>query len=195
MPAEEIEAKIRVPDPEAFRRRLADRGRTPRDTVFEVNRLFDDAGGSLRRSGSALRLREEFSAAAGGAAAPVRTLLTFKGPMVESRLKRRPETELAVEAAGPMIDILAGLGLAETFRYEKRRTRFAGGRCEVVLDELPHLGFFAEVEGPGEEAVLAELADLGLADVPLLRANYVRLLIDHLRGAGLDASRAVFEGG
>ncbi|MBL7139978.1 MAG: class IV adenylate cyclase [Planctomycetes bacterium] len=192
MPAEEIEAKIRVPDPEVFRRRLAGRGRTLRDTVFEVNRLFDDAGGSLRRSGSALRLREEFQP---GCAAPVRTLLTYKGPMARGPLKRRPEAEVALEAAGPMVDILAALGLAETFRYEKRRTHFDGGACEVVLDEVPHLGFFAEVEGPNEEVVLAELADLGLADEPLIPTNYVRLLIDHLKGAGRDTSRAVFDAG
>ena len=192
MPAEEIEAKIRVADPEAFRRRLIERGRTAGETVFEINRLFDDAAGSLRRAGAAVRLREEFREADGTL---VRTLLTYKGPKVKSRMKRRPEAELAIEAAGPMVEILAAVGLAETFRYEKRRTPFHGGGCEVVLDEVPHLGHFAEVEGPTEEAVLAELADLGLSGESIIRRGYVSLLIDHLEAAGLDPARAVFESG
>jgi len=192
MPPEEIEAKIRVADPEAFRRHLAALGRTPVGTVFEVNRLFDDADGSLRRSGLALRVREEFQS---GCDAPVRTLLTYKGPMAAGPLKRRPEAEVVLASAEAMVEILAGLGLAEMFRFEKRRTRFEGGRCEVVLDEVPHLGFFAEIEGPDEDTVRAELADLGLAGEPLIPTNYVRLLVDHLKAAGRDASRAVFEVG
>lgn len=192
MPADEIEAKIRVGDPEAFRRRLVDRGRTAGETVFEVNRLFDDADESLRRAGSAVRVREEFREADGS---PVRTLLTYKGPRAESRMKRRPEAELTVGAAAPLVEILQAMGFAETFRYEKRRTPFHGGACEVVLDELPHLGHFAEIEGESEDAVLAELADLDLAGAPLVRRGYVILLIAHLEEAGLDPARAVFEDG
>jgi len=192
MAAEEIEAKIRVAEASAFRRRLIESGRRAGETVFEVNRLFDDAAGSLRRSGAALRLREEFREADGST---VRTLLTYKGPRAESRMKRRPEAELAVEAAEPLVEILTAIGLSESFRYEKRRTPFLGGASEVVLDQVPHLGHFAEIEGPTEEAVLAEMADLGLADAPLIRTSYVHLLSEHLEASGLDPSRAVFEGG
>ncbi|MFO8014989.1 MAG: class IV adenylate cyclase [Phycisphaerae bacterium] len=192
MAADEIEAKFRVDDPEAFRVRLDERGLTAGETVFEVNRLFDDADGSLRQSGAALRLREEFRETDGTV---VRTLLTYKGPRVESRMKRRPEAELAVESAAPLVEIFGAIGLSETFRYEKRRTPFHGGACEVVLDEVPHLGHFAEIEGPSEEAVFEELEGLGLSDVPLIRTSYVHLLSEHLAAAGLDPRRAVFEGG
>jgi len=192
MAPDEIEAKFRVADPETFRRRLAERGRTAGETVFEVNCLFDDAAGSLRRSGAALRLREEFREADGSL---VRTLLTYKGPPVESRLKRRPEAELTVESAGPLVEIFAAVGLAESFRYEKRRTPFRGGASEVVLDEVPHLGHFAEIEGPTEEAVFAEMAEVGVADAPLIRTGYVHLLSEYLSASGLDPRRAVFEGG
>jgi len=189
--SEEIEAKIRVLDPDAFRRRMAARGRALGETVFEVNRLFDDAAGSLRARGSALRVREEFRPADG---ARLRTILTFKGPRkADSRVKRRPEFELQVEAAEPLVQILQALSLEEAFRYEKRRTAFHGGRCEVVLDDVPYLGWFAEVEGPTEEAVLGELADLGLTDEPIIRRGYVRLLTKHLASIGRDPMRAVFD--
>ena len=202
---EEIEAKIRIGDPEAFRRRMAARARSAGETVFEVNRLFDDAAASLRGRGSALRVREEFRLPD---RVRLRTILTFKGPPAAGPMKRRPEFELQVEAAEPLVAILEALGLSEAFRYEKRRTPFPpervltsdirartghGGACEVVLDEVPHLGWFVEVEGPDEEAVLAELADLGFADAPLIRASYIRLLREHLKLLGRDPTRAVFE--
>ena len=202
---EEIEAKVRIGDPEAFRRRMADRARSAGETVFEVNRLFDDPEGSLRGRRSALRVREAFRLPD---RVRLRTILTFKGPPAAGPVKRRPEFELQVEAAEPLVAILEALGLSETFRYEKRRTHFPpervltsdiraraghGGACEVVLDEVPHLGWFAEIEGPTEEAVLVELADLGLADAPLIRASYIRLLREHLESLGRDPTRAVFD--
>jgi adenylate cyclase class IV len=232
---EEIEAKIRVADPEAFWRRMAALGLTATGPVFEVNRLFDDARGSFQKSGSALRLREERPVAgasgvpatthagvplaacppvpteqntggqaasgtrvtgtsnsrpaAGGAG---RVRLTFKGPRRPGPLKRRPESEVEVAAAEPMAALLAALGLAEKFRYEKRRTTWRRGACEIVLDEVPYLGWFAEVEGPSEAAVLACLADLRLVDQPLVADSYVGLLAAALAARRADPSRAVF---
>jgi len=186
---EEIEAKVRVAGPEAFGRRLAARGLAAEGPVFEVNRLFDDAGGRLRHAGAALRVREEFRP---GQAAAFRVLLTYKGPRAESRVKRRPEFETVVADAAPLNEILRALGLSETFRYEKRRTTWHVGACEVVLDELPHLGWFVEIEGPAEDAVLALLADLGLGAEPVLKESYIDLLARHLAGLGRDPTRAVF---
>lgn len=186
---EEIEAKVKLSDPEAFRRRMAARGVAAEETVFEVNRLFDDAAGRLRAAKSALRVREERRAADG---TPLRTLLTFKGPQAPGPLKRRTEHELTVEAAAPLVAIFEALGLGESFRYEKRRTAWRVGGCEVVLDELPHLGWFVEVEGPTEEAVYACLAEVGLAGEPTIRQSYVGLLADWLKEHGRDPTRAAF---
>ena len=187
---EEIEAKVRIASPEALRRRMAARGLAEGEAILEVNRLFDDAARSLQRSGSALRLREEQRPAGG---AILRTILTYKGPRAKSRMKRRPEVELAVEAAASLVAILEALGFAETFYYEKHRTCWHVGECEVALDELPHLGWFVEVEGPTEETVLVILADLDLAAEPLVNQTYIELLSTHLADRGLGPSRAAFE--
>ena len=186
---EEIEAKVKIPDPAAFRRRMAERGSADAGAVLEINRLFDDAAGSLKKAGSALRLREERDPVDGRV---LRTRLTFKGPVVKSALKRRTEIELTVEAAAPLAEILDKLGLAVSFCYEKRRTTWHVGPCEVLLDEVPHLGWFAEVEGPTEEAVFAVLKEIGLGDQPTIRQSYVKLLSEHLASRGLDATRASF---
>jgi adenylate cyclase, class 2 len=187
--SDEIEAKVRIADPGAFRREMAARGQAAVGTVFEINRLFDTADGALRRSGSALRLREERLLEG---AAPARTLLTFKGPRQTSRVKRRSEFETSVGATEPLVAILQALGYSEAFRYEKRRTIWNVGDCEVVLDELPHLGWFVEVEGPTEEIVLSRLAGLGLGDLPLIKESYVGLLVECLTKGGVDPARAVF---
>ena len=189
--SEEIEAKVRIAESEAFRARMNARGAPDGETVLEINRLFDDAAGTLRQGGSALRLREERRPADGSI---LRTLLTFKGPRRQSQMKRRPEFETAVGSAEPMAAILGALGLAEVFYYEKRRTAWHVVDCEVVLDELPHLGWFVEVEGPSEESVLARLADLGLAGEPIIREAYIDLLSQHAaRSGGRPATHFGFE--
>ena len=187
--AEEIEAKVKIAGPDALRRRLADRGAVGGGTVLEVNRLFDDAQGSLRRAGAAVRVREERRPQDG---ATLRTILTYKGPRRASRFKRREEIQTAVAAADALVAILEAIGLVETFRFEKRRAAWRLGECEVVLDELPHLGWFAEVEGPTEEAVQRTLADLGLGGEPVIAETYMRLLADHLAARGMDRTKALF---
>ena len=192
---EEIEAKVHIsgaPGAKAFRRRMEASGAPCDGTVFEVNRLFDDAEGSLRRRGAAVRLREERSAAEGRT---IRAMLAYKGPLAESTLKRRPEIETQVDSADAVVAILEAVGLSETFRYEKRRTVWRTGECEVALDEVPHLGWFVEVEGPSEKAVRARLADLGLDEAETISKDYVHLLVGHLESLGRDPTRAVFEEG
>ena len=188
--SEEIEAKVRIADPEAFRRRMAERSENGGETVFEDNRLFDAPAEPLRRRGAALRVREEPPVVGGD---PFRATLTYKGPRAESDLKRREEIEIEVQAAGPLADIFEAMGLRETFRYQKRRSVWRVGECEIALDELPYLGWFVEIEGPTERAVRAGLEALGLADAELLSADYIHLLTERLKSLGLDPSRAVFE--
>ena len=186
---EEIEAKVRIESPEDFRRRVRACGGEPRGTVLEVNRLFDDAAGTLRRRGAALRLRRELDPEG---RRTVRATVTYKGPQAAGPLKRREELETAVESAETAAAILGAIGLVETFRFEKRRAAWRLGPCEVTLDELPRLGHFAEVEGPSARAIRKVLRDLGLADRPVIRQSYVALLEAHLKAVGLDPSRAVF---
>ena len=198
--SEEIEAKVRIADPEAFRRRMVERSESGGETVFEDNRLFDDPAGTLRRRGAALRVREERPVAGGE---PLRATLTYKGPRAESELKRREEIEIEVQAAPGFAEATPGapglaaifeaMGLRETFRYQKRRSVWRIGECEIALDELPHLGWFVEVEGPTERAVRAGLEDLGLADEPLVADDYIHLLTERLEQIGRDPTRAAFE--
>ncbi|MGH9862545.1 MAG: class IV adenylate cyclase, partial [Candidatus Acidiferrales bacterium] len=138
----ETEIKLEAPDLPAVRRRLREQGfRVRQRRRFEDNVLFDTAEKMLRRSGLLLRLRS-----AGG-----RHWLTFKGPAQESRrYKIRQEFESELSHPVAVRTVLASLGLAPGFRYQKFRTvyRARGARQggEVMLDETP-IGTFLELEG------------------------------------------------
>lgn len=163
----EIEAKFRLASREELEARLRDLGACPQAEEHESNVLFDDAKGTLRARGGALRIRTVDG----------RGLLTLKGQAVlRGGVKSRLELESAVESPERVGQILEELGYSPAFVYEKRRTtwRFPeGGRPVVVVDETP-LGLFAEIEG--EEAAVRETArQLGISEREFLAESYAAL--------------------
>jgi len=163
----ETEVKFRLEDRGAFEVRLAALGASRGPTEFEANVLLDDAAGTLRRRGVALRLRET-----GGS-----SILTFKGPReVDRGVRTRLELETPVGDAATTLALLGQLGFAPIFRYEKRRTAWTfadPARPLVVVDETP-IGLFAEIEGT-TASVRAAAGELGVAESDFLVESYVGL--------------------
>ena len=163
----EIETKFRVEDRADFERRLSALGAVAGPTEFESNVLLDDAAGTLRARGHALRLRD--SAGAG--------VLTFKGKATLDRgIKSRIEIESGVETSENVGQIFEALGFTPVFRYEKRRTawQFSDPALPlVVVDETP-IGLFAEIEG-AEPAVRALATRLGVDEGLMLEQSYPAL--------------------
>jgi adenylate cyclase, class 2 len=167
-PSEEIEVKLPCTDLDAVRRVLAQMGASRLAELHdEVNDLFDDADRRLSARGAALRLRR-----AGG-----RSLLTYKGPArFVSGIKVREERETEVQDPDAVRAILAGLGLAPTFRYEKRREEWLFEGCAVALDETP-IGRFVEVEGE-PTAIRRAVSALSLDFAEAIPYSYARLYLD-----------------
>jgi len=167
-PAEEIEVKLPCADLDAIRRTLEQRGARPVSRLHdEVNDLFDDAERRLSARGVALRLRR----------AEGRNILTYKGPArFVSGVKVREERETEVLDADAVRAILAGLGLAPTFRYEKRREEWLFEGCAVALDETP-IGRFVEVEGE-PTAIRRAVSALCLDFSEAIPYSYARLYLD-----------------
>jgi len=163
----EIEAKFRLDARAAFEERLAAAGARREGTENETNVLFDDEAGSLKAAGCALRLRTTERGA----------LLTYKGKASFSGgVKSRLELESAVGRPGAIAALLAELGYAPHFTYEKRRTtwRFPdASRPLVVVDETP-LGLFAEIEGT-VAAVRALASSFGIPESAFIPESYVGL--------------------
>ena len=163
----ETEVKFRLSSRLPFEARLDALGARCEGEERERNVLFDDDAGTLQARGCALRLRTTENGA----------LLTFKGKAEFSKgVKSRLELESGVDEPDRIEALLAELGYAPRFVYEKRRTtwRFPdAARPFVVVDETP-LGLFAEVEGT-HEAVRALAAELGVAEGAFIPESYAAL--------------------
>jgi len=163
----EIEVKFRLDGRAAFEERLAAAGARREGSENETNVLFDDDAGSLRAAGCALRLRTTERGA----------LLTYKGKASFSGgVKSRLELESGVGKPDAIAALLAQMGFAPRFTYEKRRTtwRFPdAARPLVVVDETP-LGLFAEIEGT-DASVRALAAEFGVPVSAFLRESYAGL--------------------
>jgi adenylate cyclase class 2 len=84
------------------------------------------------------------------------------------------------------------MGMVRTLTFEKRRATWMLDGCTVVLDEVPHLGHFMEIEGAGEDAVTRLARTLGLTDADLEPHTYSRLLTRYCDAHGLDGTRITF---
>jgi adenylate cyclase, class 2 len=177
----EIEVKIRLDHPEPLRERLGRLGTLSGPPVLETNHIFDAADGRLREAGCGLRVREARSLPAGPNAESVirPAVFTYKGPRRPGQVKVREELETQAEDAATLIAILAQLSFREVVVFEKRRESWQVGPCIVTLDELPRLGWWAEIEGPDESAVTDVQAQLGLASATPVEETYAALAAMH----------------
>ncbi|MFH1748794.1 MAG: class IV adenylate cyclase [Planctomycetota bacterium] len=172
----EIEVKFRLADPADLRQLLVKCGAERLDFVHEINHILDTPKRRLLSAGRGLRIRTWRSlddAERHGA------ILTFKGPRAAGEFKSRTEYETELLDADTALAILDRIGFHEVIRYEKRRETWRLGDCEVVLDELPRLGWFVEIEGPTTDAIQSVRQRLNLADTPVVAETYVHLTARH----------------
>jgi adenylate cyclase class 2 len=165
--ARETEVKVRIADPGAAREALRRLGaQLVRERHFEDNLLFDDARGSLRATGTVLRLRRT----------PRGGVLTFKGPReVHEGVKSREERETSVDEPDAVLAILKKLGYRPVFRYQKYRESWTYRGQEIEVDETP-IGAFLEIEGD-IEGIHAVAAELGCDRNDYLSESYVGLFL------------------
>ncbi len=178
----EIEAKIKVPDLAAVRRKLQAAGATRTGKELETNNFFDTPDRSLQSSDKGLRIR-----VAVDETGKSHCTVTMKGPLQKAQFKTREETEFSADRPEAVRKMLENLGYQLTLSFEKRRETWAFSGCEVALDEVPYLGTYVEIEGKSasDEAaardVTAAREALGLADLPLIYTGYISLLASYLK--------------
>lgn len=161
----EIEQKYRISNPVFIRQRLLQVGARRIKSGSERNELFD-LNNNLRKRKSLLRLRCWGKRDA---------WLTFKGPRLRGRFKRRLELETMVDYARAKL-ILQYLGFKVVARYEKRREAFKLSSCVVALDYLfPRHGWFLEIEGSSRN-IRRVAKRLGLQKVDQEERSYLELL-------------------
>jgi adenylate cyclase class 2 len=177
----EVEIKFALDDLRAIERKLRGlrfRRETPRTREF--NTLYDLPGAVLRQRGELLRLRKYGDA----------WKLTHKGPGRAGRHKSRVETETEVETGERMQGILAALGFAPSFHYEKFRIEWSDGTGHVVLDETP-IGNYGEIEGPPRWIDRTARA-LGITPSQYITDSYAQLFADWKTRTGSPAEEMTF---
>ena len=182
----EIEAKLKVESFKGIEKRLK-----ALDAEFLRERLhtdayFDDSKLSLRKSDSALRLRHQLIGKRD------QVVITFKGPRREGRFKQRQEIQFEVNDGRLAEMFLEAIGYKKTIVYQKKRRAWHYGDCEVALDELPFLGKFVEIEGPGEKKIADVQKKLGLEDLPHIHHSYAVMMAKELRQRRRKNNRVFF---
>lgn len=132
----EIEQKFRLKNSARLRLRLKRLGARKLSGGTELNEFYD-FNRALRRKGSILRLRRK----PGG-----KSLLTLKGPRIKATFSKRLELETFVDFNTTQA-MLRAIGFRKIFSYRKSREEYRLHRCLVVIDYVPRLGKFFEIEG------------------------------------------------
>ena len=184
----EIEAKFKVESFDAVWEKLRARAAAFVGDRLETNIFFDTEDRSLLASDKGLRLRVSRDVSAG----EEKYVLTYKGPRQHGTLKSREENEIAVGSAADTVTLMERLGFSRVLSFEKKRQTWKLEGCTVELDEVPFLGLFLEIEGPGEAAVLKVRDALGLNDSPILKGSYVALLTTYLQERGEEQREITF---
>lgn len=89
-----------------------------------------------------------------------------------------------------MAEILASLGFAPSFMYEKFRSEWSDATGHVVLDETP-IGNFGEIEGP-PEWIDATARALGITEQQYIRDSYAELFASWKKRTRSSAEHMTF---
>lgn len=174
----EIEAKLKVDSLGEVAERLAEAGAEFVHEQRQTDSYFDDEKGTLKTADRALRVRRQATDKG------EKVILCYKGPKAAEDLKRREEIECELSDADSAELLLLRLGYKKQLTFEKRRRVWRLDGCGVMLDELPLLGSFVEIEGPGGDEITKLQARLGLAELRHIADSYAELMAAKVRELG-----------
>jgi len=173
----EIEAKLKVDSLDEVEAKLRDLGAEFVAEQRQIDQQFDDANSTMETTDQCLRLRwQEVKGES-------RYILTYKGPVQQSDVKKRREIEVEVEDGGAVEKILSVLGYEVKLVVEKTRSLWRYGGCEVGLDRLDELGSFVEIEGPDSQRIADVQESLGLSKLEHITGSYASMICAKLRGS------------
>jgi len=166
----EIELKLKVDSFEPVIEKLNSLGAVFDGDFHQTDYYFDDNENSLVNSDRCLRIRRQTCQDG------EQMELTYKGARENHRFKSRREIGLELQNATQLVRIFAQLGYEEKLIFEKRRSLWRLDNCYIALDELPILGKFIEIEGPGDKAIEAVQQKLGLGSLTHIEHSYAHLV-------------------
>ncbi|MHC4871215.1 MAG: class IV adenylate cyclase [Planctomycetota bacterium] len=171
----EIECKIQIESRETVSEIITAAGGADFGDKLEQNWVYDTENNNLRQSSSLLRIRSYD-----------KNIITFKGPYKESAFKKREELECSVDSIENIKKIFERLGYRQVWYYEKYRHKFKLDSAEIVLDKVPELGNFIEIEADSEAAVRKLLEKLGLKEDCHINKSYLQIFAEKCSSEGRE---------
>lgn len=103
-------------------------------------------------------------------------LITLKRLVpTKQRAKVRKETQTKVEDAGQLIEIFKMLGFRQVKKIEKIRHTFKVNQGLILIDKLPFMGYFLEIEASSFEKVKRVAKIVGLDYNRGITSSYLNL--------------------
>lgn len=158
----------------------------PISHVLQLDEYYDTTDGQLKKQDLVIRIRSYGE----------KKTIALKSPRVElpSGMTNRIELEFLSAEGDKVHEQLFSQGLNPNEAAEKERWTFVYNDCEIVLDRLPFIGSFIEIEGPSEEIINEIVSLLKLSSCQVLRQNYGELMMAKFRELRLPLTniRATF---
>lgn len=185
----EIEAKLKVDSIDQVATGLELVGAEFVHQLIQTDYYFDDAESSLKNADSCLRLRCEV--VAGNDSQNI--VLAYKGPRRARRFKTREEVEVSLTNAQSASQLLEALGFEKRLVFQKKRDVWLLAGCQVLLDKLPLLGEFVEIEGLDERTIENVQKKLKLEEFPHIPDSYATLMAKELDRQGIQKREVFFQ--
>jgi predicted adenylyl cyclase CyaB len=180
----EIELKFKIENPGLIRKKLRNLKAKFIGKAFEKTIKFDTKNDGLKKQGKFLRVRTGFE-----------NVITFKKRRnkVDKNFKEREEIEVEISDPEKMEKILENLGFTKKWVMEKYREKWILGNVEVVIDKLPKMGYFIEIEG-SKRAIQKTAKILGLDLKKRITETYWGLWKNYCQGKGIKEENIIFKG-
>ncbi|MFH1593377.1 MAG: class IV adenylate cyclase [Candidatus Omnitrophota bacterium] len=98
----------------------------------------------------------------------------------KERAKVRKETQTEVADAGALIDIFKGIGFKELKRIEKIRHTFRFNQGSVLVDRLPFMGYYVEIEAGSFKKMTGLAKKLGFDHNAGLTNSYLNMFVGYI---------------
>lgn len=186
----ETELKLRLESEDELNRVLSwcEENLGQASKLEQRDEYYDTATEALRKQDLSLRLRNTNG----------KVLIAMKSPRVFLTETVHDRIELEFTAADPdeVLKTITHCGLSATAITEKHRWKFQQDDFKVLVDKLPFIGCFVEIEAPTVQRINEVVNMLGLSLDDGVNKNYSELLEEKLTEIGLPLRpnlRATFE--
>jgi predicted adenylyl cyclase CyaB len=186
MKLNELEIKIQIDSEEHFNsvyERCLQLCGSPISHMLQLDEYYDTSDRQLKKQDLVVRIRTNGE----------KKTIALKSPRIDlpSGMTSRIELEFLSAEGERVHHQLLSQGLQPNEAAEKERWSFVYQDCEIVLDKLPFIGSFIEIEGPSECAIHEIVNLLALSSGKVIRKNYGELMKEKFHELRLPVSKII----